>query len=316
MNNKGQQRTVLKVTGESEVRFNPSFQTIEVYLGGVDGRQYILNLDGRMAADLSYGLLKGVKVAQGGNPNMPTHAFETLQTALLSYHGEDHAAGTVHFHLFGTEICYETIIGPELLGTLGTQIVAEIARMPNPPSTWIEGARATKPVDGTAAVDDVVHHFGQEYPRKSLELLGVFLIRANLLEAALVDLLMFLSGLNKERAEALFYSSANHKARLDMISALLPASDLDDNRCQQFKKLLDKAKKLASQRNALVHGEWKFKKDGFEVVEKRAVPTSKSQNRIAGHKELQTLCQRYNDLESEIRLFIASSALRIAENTR
>lgn len=315
MEKAGKTTTVLTISAEAEVVYNYGLKNIQVPMTGYGGQSYILYLDGRTAADLSYGLLKGVKVAQGGDPDKPSHAFETLHTAVMSYQGEDFSAGTVRFHLFGTEICYETLIGPELLGTLGSQIVGEIARMPNPPTTWIEGSRATKPVYGAVSTDDVSHHFGQDYPRKSLELLGVFLIRANLLESALVDLLMMLSGLNRERAEAIFYASANHKARIDTISALLHTSNLDESYRDRFEKLMGKAAKLARQRNALVHGEWKFKKDGFEVAEKRSVQTGKTQDRIAGHKELEAICQRYNDLESLIRAFIASAASSMEANT-
>lgn len=84
---------------------------------------------------------------------------------------------------------------------------------------------------------------------------------------------------------------------------------------EEFAKLLENAKRLAGQRNVLVHGEWAFKKGGFEVIEKKAKQTGERQNRIAEHKELLSLCQRYNDLEVTIRMFISSAALSIARKT-
>jgi len=307
--------TALTISGEAVVAYDPGLKNIQVPMLGYEGKSYTLHLDEQMAAALSYALLKGVRVAQGGDPNRPEHSFDTMYTAFQSIHGENWPAGTVWFQMATEHMIYRTKFGPELLGTIGTQIVAEIARMPSPPSSWNGGARTSKPVVGKVFTDIVSHHFGQDYPQKSLELLGVFLIRANLLESALVELLMLLSGLALDRAEAIFYSSSNHKARLDIISALLSTSNLDEGHKKNFQELMTKAKKLATQRNVLVHGDWIFKKDGFEVVEKRAVPTSKGQNRIAGHKELSSLCQRYNDLEAQIRMFISSAARSMDKNT-
>ena len=53
-----------------------------------------------------------------------------------------------------------------------------------------------------------------------LEILGVLIIRANLVEDALVSMLTALLETPRERAEALFYASQNMKARLDTIQAV------------------------------------------------------------------------------------------------
>ncbi|WP_035424069.1 hypothetical protein, partial [Asticcacaulis benevestitus] len=109
-------------------------------------------------------------------------------------------------------------------------------------------------------------HFGQDYPSDVTELLGVLMIRVNLIEGVLIDLLAAVAEMKRERAEVLFFSTVNMKARLDMIRGLLKKSELSDPTMGNVTKGLDRVKAANDQRNELVHGHWKFHTDKFEVV--------------------------------------------------
>lgn len=108
-------------------------------------------------------------------------------------------------------------------------------------------------------------YFGQKYPSKTLEALGLLMVRANLLDRAMVQLFTKLSGLNADKAEALFFSSRNNSARVGIILALLPTVDLKEEEKNEIKKSLDKARSVMDQRNDLVHGEWRFNEDKMAV---------------------------------------------------
>lgn len=140
-------------------------------------------------------------------------------------------------------------------------------------------------------------YFGQRYPAKTLEALGLLMIRANLLDRAMVQLFTKLSGLSVEKAEALFFSSRNNSARTGMILALLPTVNLLDEHKKDIQKALEKARSVMDQRNDLVHGEWRF--NGEKMAVDLFTPTaSKAEKR---HKTLTITPQFIEALASEYR---------------
>ena len=126
-------------------------------------------------------------------------------------------------------------------------------------------------------------HFGQTYNRKMLEILGVLIIRANLVEDALVSMLTALLETPRERAEALFYASQNMKARLDMIQAVASKAGLSPGDLQFFADVIKKVESVSRQRNQLVHGEWEFKGDKFSVQERKPLARAGKQRPVDGH---------------------------------
>ena len=110
-----------------------------------------------------------------------------------------------------------------------------------------------------------VTYFGQEYPSDIIKALGVLMIRANLLERDPTTLFATLSGLEFTKAKALFYSTNNSKARFDMIRSIAATSYIQTERLKELGELLDKANGVMLRRNHLIHGNWSFKDDKFEV---------------------------------------------------
>lgn len=140
-------------------------------------------------------------------------------------------------------------------------------------------------------------YFGQKYPAKTLEALGLLMVRANLLDRAMVQLFTKLSCLNADKAEALFFSSRNNSARVGMILALLPTVDLREEHKKEIQKSLDKARSVMDQRNDLVHGEWRFNEDKMAVD--LFTPTAPKPEKR--HKTLTVTPQFIEALASEYR---------------
>lgn len=103
-----------------------------------------------------------------------------------------------------------------------------------------------------------VDHYGQDL----LTLIGIVTLRAGHLEEYLVHFMCAVSKIPPPQAHAIFYSSQNSKARLDMIRALIGASDFSKARREHAIMLLDLAKDLSDRRNDLIHSQYMISMKG------------------------------------------------------
>jgi hypothetical protein len=191
--------------------------------------------------------------------------FETQMASAAAMFGQG-AQGHLLFMFFGPHGVLRTRIGPDLAGMLYVslhQALTSMARLPDiPVKLGLMGSVASK---NKKPSSDAITSFGQNYPRDIVEALGVLMIRAHILERNLLQLFASISGMSMDRAAAVFYSTVNTKARLDMIRVLLPHAIPETNRAD-VAKTLDQVASAASERNHLVHGTWTFQKDKFLVT--------------------------------------------------
>ena len=94
--------------------------------------------------------------------------------------------------------------------------------------------------------------FEAHFPAETMRL-GALTAYWSLVEDALCRVFGALLG-NFDKAEAAFYSTVNHKARRDMVSAVASRSQLDNRARTYVKAGLETAKEAADARNHLLHG--------------------------------------------------------------
>lgn len=90
------------------------------------------------------------------------------------------------------------------------------------------------------------------------------MIRAHVLDENLLLLFTSVSEMSKPTAAAVFYSTANTKARLDMIRAASKTHPSVSLRTD-IDALLQKVSSATARRNALVHETWTINGDEFTV---------------------------------------------------
>ncbi|MEN3113091.1 hypothetical protein ACFONG_15990 [Uliginosibacterium paludis] len=221
--------------------------------------------------------------------------FYTTMVFAGALHGGD-AGGQVMLNFFtpsGNGLT--TILNAECAATLEFSLKNSLDALPHRPkpanifNTYTPGAESKS--------SSTTEYFGQQYPSKTLEALGLLMVRANLLDRAMVQLFTKLSGLSTDKAEALFFSSRNNAARVGMIVALLPTVDIKKEQKEDIKKSLDKARSVMDQRNDLVHGEWRFNEDKMAVD--LFTPTAPKPEKR--HKTLTVTPQFIEALASEYR---------------
>lgn len=231
--------------------------------------------------------------------------FDTSHFIASSGLGSD-ANGHVTLHLFTTGgLCFETTFGPVFTADLASTLQNALAMLPNPPpilDTTPPFFPKTQgiPPKGT----NTETHFGQEYDSGMLKIVGLMIIRANLLEESLVKLLAALLVLPMQRAEALFYSSSNMKARMDMIRAASATSDLGTVLESEVGKQLEKVDRVSRRRNQLVHGEWSFKNDKFSVRERKPLPRTKKQDAIESFASVEQLVTEFFNCTVGLNLLV------------
>jgi hypothetical protein len=230
--------------------------------------------------------------------------FVTSTLFTLTTTGE--MAGAVEFHFLSPDgNTYVTLLGPLLTADLSGRLTNALSRMPEPPevraNTSMQAPLKGTPHSGT----NTATFFGQSFNKRLLELVGLLIIRANLLESALVRLLASILELRTDMAEAIFYSSQNTKARLDMILAALNASDIHPKTRAEIAKALDQVSNASQTRNMLVHGEWSFSGEKFSVIEKKALGKKQKQS-IQTEKSILELSQRFHDLSGLVGTFAQS----------
>jgi len=163
------------------------------------------------------------------------------------------------------------LVGPLLCAQLHAAITDTLAAMPTPPNAYplLKDMFGLGVPGHPHSGGDTETFFGDTYDTKILKSFGLLMVRANLVERSLIRLLHALSGMPLGKAESLFYSTVAGKARIDMIRALI-APSLPEVENAPLKEdaleALDRAGKVMSRRNALVHGHWAFKGNHFEVT--------------------------------------------------
>lgn len=121
------------------------------------------------------------------------------------------------------------------------------------------------PLPNTALVGEIPEttktkeFFGQIYDTEVLQMLGVLLMRANLLDQNLIELDSAVTGMTLEHAHARYHSTTNMKARLDILRASISISKFSEFTRSGAIDALDNAKGVTDRRNALVHSHWSFR---------------------------------------------------------
>ena len=108
-------------------------------------------------------------------------------------------------------------------------------------------------------------YFGQSYQNDVAMALGVLMIRANLIDQGLIDLISALTNMSKAQATAQYYSSVNSKARNDSVKAVALNSEISEHTKSFICSTLEKIEKASSKRNSLVHGRWNMRKGKHRV---------------------------------------------------
>lgn len=278
------------------------------------GLKVPLDMPVEVALDLSWKALAIAKEAQetpGGRPNLHFPTISTLAQTMMGNNSGGHIV--LHF-ITNQKLTISTELGPFAAALLSNQLNKSLSSMTVPPPEW-EGFNHHAPLKGKSSASVTVTYFGQDYPRKVIEILGILIIRAGILEKSLIELLSAISASNTAVAETIFYSISNNKGRLDLISNMARRAPIGDSVRDEIVKLMLRIKKISNQRNILVHGDWEFKGDGFIVKERRAVPSNKGQSPIATFKSLSELASRYHDEVFAVQAMAATATRNIAKNT-
>jgi len=115
--------------------------------------------------------------------------------------------------------------------------------------------------------------FEQQYPKEMMKL-GCLTACWSVAEDALCQVLAILLS-DKDKAEAAFYSSNNHKARSDMVRAVAARSSLDERAKEYLDFGLDTLAKAANARNELTHGLFHVEPYSGELLSVRRRPATK-----------------------------------------
>ena len=94
------------------------------------------------------------------------------------------------------------------------------------------------------------------YGQEALTAIAVVAMRAANLDDYLIHFMSVVSGLSLYQTRAIFHSSQNSKARLDMLRALVNSAGYSEARQAHALHLLDQTKALADKRNEYLH--WQY----------------------------------------------------------
>lgn len=204
--------------------------------------------------------------------------------------------GAIEFQfLTDNNTVLSTYIGPELAAQMASSLLLVLSTMPTPPRINEMHGMHSKLNGKEHSGQNTEIFFGQSYDVKTLKILGILVIRANLLEGAMAKLLASLLDVSSSRGEAIFYSSQNMKARSDMLRAALRSAELSEKLQKQVIESIDRIDKISRRRNQLVHGEWSFFKDKFSVRERKSLANTKVQNAIESYKSIEEICASFHD---------------------
>jgi hypothetical protein len=231
----------------------------------------------------------------------PIIKFETTMMMFAHAFGHGHAGDLSLFITLPHGQMFSTTIDPVLASQLLMNLRDQLDSLPTPPPAFPSAlAPVTPTIPGTPRDGETRTHFGQEYRADILEALGLLVVRANLLEESLIKLMSVIGKLPFEQAEALFNSVVNLNSRIQMIRALIVGSDLTAQEIGLSEGSLDEASNVAGRRNDLVHGEWSFKKDKFEVKSFRQRQKGRSQGLIVNAAYVETLAADYRAASIQI----------------
>lgn len=273
--------------------------TVHFGLLGSDGKNNYFKATPEVMSSIALEMLNlagtGNRV-KAGDPNLRVQlAFPTTAVFTLIPKGNG-ANGAIEFQfLTDNETTLSTMIGPQLAAEMTSSLLHILSTMPSPPKIHeLRGLHSKlKGSEHTGAATEIF--FGQSYDTRILKIIGILVIRANLLEGAMARMLAALLEVSVERGEAIFYSSQNMKARSDMLRATIITSNLSEVLKTRVTKCIDKVDKISRRRNQLVHGEWSFSKEKFSVRERKALGNSKVQDAIETYKSIEEICTSFHD---------------------
>jgi hypothetical protein len=148
----------------------------------------------------------------------------------------------------------------------------------------------------------------EAYGEEMILAVGVLTLRAAHLEDYWVFVIEAITGMDQMQARDLCYAGRNSGARLDVVQALLRSSTrLSDARKEHAMGLINEARKLATQRNKLVHGQFMISTTGGEVPTQTPVLThweplkkEAAKSRPIDGKEIAELADAYEEMRLKL----------------
>ena len=202
--------------------------------------------------------------------------FETDFGGTAFLHGKGFSGHFVFFFKTAGGQVLATGIGPNLAQLFHDQLHGGLSGLEQRPQPSERNSFSGMFIPGLQAnLQEYIEEFGQKYPTDIIQQLGIFMVRANLLEKSMIKLLANVAGIKETVASALFYSTVNVRARITMVQAAVDAVKLDSALKDLIRKAMDAVLGVTQRRNSLVHGFWIFKKDKFEV---EVLRTSQNRN--------------------------------------
>lgn len=165
--------------------------------------------------------------------------------------------------------------------------------MPKPPKTLAYSLGGSVP-GNIAATPTTKMFFGQNYETDVLEALGVLTIRANIVDHTLCKLIVATTGMTEKQAQAQYYSTANTKARLDMVRALVDTAGCKNVIKMAIFDALERLNKAALRRNNIVHGQWIFRKGKHRLILQKPNSRSKANELTITGKLILEIAEAYN----------------------
>lgn len=295
---------------------------VRVFFGLVseDGTQnyYSVDLGTMRSISTAFASLtqQGENISNGLGLKPETVPFETGSVFVGVMHGG--GGGHLMLSLATTShTLLTTILRPEIGAMLIRNLQASLATLPQPPNIG-QHPLSGGDVPGKHHKGNTATYFGQEYRADILQAFGVLMVRANLLERSLIKLLSAISGLSADRSEAAYYSTSNFKARCDLVRSLVKFSPVKESTKNMILSSIDNASSVAMRRNDLVHANWSFYKDKFEIEIYR--PNSNKGNRqknIITSKAILDIAETYRSVGVMIEAqagVVTTEATSIATN--
>lgn len=144
-----------------------------------------------------------------------------------------------------------------------------------------------------------------DYKTDYLLVVGQIEIEWNRLETALFVVFRHFIGARTPKANAVFFSQVNHRARREMVESLAPiVLARMKGKTRQFSALMRRMKNAAKKRNEVVHTLWGWE-DGepWAIWEEQAPPELMQDNLL---KEMRSRAQTIRAVREDLETFYAS----------
>jgi hypothetical protein len=293
-------RPIVDMLATTFVAEGGAVSVLLVFQGSPDGR-VVLKVDASRLGSLMMRFSELTHAHNAIAENRDLNPFATLRVHTSSFlaqvMGGNSTEGNVLLQLFSPEgAIVETHLGPFATAQLANGLQEALNSMPRAPAF----PQMDKIIPGMSvpgedrASKGTVAYFGQEYPVDVIQALGVLMVRANLLEQSLVELLCILGEMSKERAAAIFYSSSSAKARTSLIRALVEPAKLKSHGAKQVVKSLDRVDAVSGRRNNLVHAMWNFEEGKLKAALYKP-------NDVKPRKPVVTDAKAINELSADFR---------------